>query len=101
MGQRLDLQSLLETILGTDKVYFQPPPSFMLSYPCIVYSRSNIRSKSADNAPYKLTDQYTITVIDANPDSVIPKKIAQLPQAIMDRHFTSDNLNHDVFNILY
>lgn len=101
MGTRLNLQTLLETLLGSDKVYFQPPPSHVMSYPCIVFNRSNIRSKSADNAPYKLTKEYTITVIDANPDSIVPDKIAKLPQAIFDRHFASGNLNHDVFNILY
>lgn len=101
MGTRLNLQTMLEGLLGTDKVYFQPPPSHMLSYPCIVYSRSNIRSRHGDNRPYKLDNQYTITVIDANPDSAIPKKVAELSQCVFDRHFTSDNLNHDVFNILY
>lgn len=101
MATRLELQALLEDILGSENVYFQPPPSFMMAYPAIVYSRSNIRSKSADNAPYKLTKEYTVTVIDANPDSGIPDKVAALPQAIFDRHFTSDNLNHDVFNILF
>ena len=101
MGQRLDFQTLLETLLGSENVYFQPPPGFMMSYPCIVYGRSNIRSKSADNSPYKLDKEYTVTVIDSNPDSVIPDQVAALPQAIFDRHFTSENLNHDVFSVLY
>ena len=101
MATRLELQTLLETLLGSGNVYFQPPPGFMMAYPAIVYNRSNIRSKSADNIPYKLTNEYTITVIDANPDSAIPMKIAKLSQAIFDRHFTSENLNHDVFNILF
>lgn len=101
MGTRLELQTLLETIMGSDHVYFQPPTGFLMAYPCIVYNRSNIRSKSGDNSPYKLDKEYTLTVIDANPDSVIPMKIAGLPQAIFDRNFRSDNLNHDVFNILY
>jgi len=101
MAQRLDLQDLLEDLLGTDSVYFQPPPDFMMTYPCIVYSRSNIRSKFGDNIPYKIDKEYTITVIDANPDSDVPDKIAALPRALFDRHFTTDNLNHDVFNILF
>jgi hypothetical protein len=101
MGSRLSLQTLLEGLLGTDKVYFQPPPGYMMSYPCIVYNRSNIRARHGDNKPYKLDNQYSITVIDANPDSAIPKKVAELPQCSFDRHFTSDNLNHDVFNILF
>lgn len=101
MASRLDLQSLLEALLGSENVYFQPPPSVTMLYPCIVYNRSNIRSKHGDNLPYKLDKQYTITVIDANPDSDIPDKISTLPQCSFDRHFTSDNLNHDVFNILF
>lgn len=101
MGTRLELDALLRTVLGSNNVYFQPPPEFRMSYPCIVYNRSNIRSKSADNRPYKLTKEYTITVIDANPDSEIPDRIAELPQCIFDRGFKSENLNHDVFNILY
>ena len=101
MGQRLDLQTLLEALLGSGNVYFQPPPGFMMSYPAITYERSNIRSNHADNNPYKLVKEYTITVIDANPDSIIPDKVANLPRCDFDRHFKSDNLNHDVFNILF
>lgn len=101
MGQRLDFQTLLEAILGSENVYFQPPSGFMLSYPCIVYNRSNIRAAHADNAPYKHIYEYTVTVIDVNPDSEIPMKVASLPRCEYDRGFRSGNLNHDVFNILF
>lgn len=101
MASRLDLQTLLETLLGSDKVYFQPPAEFMMSYPCIVYNRSNIRAKFGDNLPYKHDKEYTIIVIDANPDSIIPDKIAALPRCLFDRNYRSDNLNHDVFNMLF
>lgn len=101
MGTRLELQTLLETLLGSGNVYFQPPPSFMMAYPCIVYSRTNIRPTFADNIPYSLTNEYTVTVIDANPDSTIPIKVAALPLTKFDRHFVTDNLNHDTFSINY
>jgi len=101
MGQRLNLHALLLTLLGSTNVYFQPPSGHLMDYPCIRYERTNIRSKSADNSPYKLVKEYTITVIDANPDSLIPDKISKLPQCVYDRGYKSDNLNHDVFNILY
>lgn len=101
MAQRLELQSLLEGLLGSGNVYFQPPPDYMMSYPCIVYNRSNIRSKHADNFPYKHVKEYTITVIDADPDSEVPDKVSKLPQSVFERHFTADNLNHDVFSILF
>ena len=101
MGNRLDLQSLLETALGSDKVYFQPPPSFQMIYPCIVYQRSNAITSFADNNPYLYQKQYAITVIDKDPDSLIPDKIAKFPKCIFDRNFVTDNLNHDVFILFF
>lgn len=100
MGQRLDLQAILEALLGTDKVYFQPPKSIQMSYPCIVYKRDKIKTEFADNGPYSLDVRYLVTVIDRNPDSAIPIKVAKLPKCIYDRSFPADDLNHDVF-ILY
>ena len=99
MGQRADLHTLFKTLV--DNVYFQPPSSTVMQYPCIKYERSNIRSKSADNAPYKLQKEYTVTVIAADPDSPIPDSVSKLPQCVFDRGFKADNLNHDVFTILY
>jgi len=101
MAPRLELQTLLETLLGSENVYFQPPTGFMMSYPCIVYNRSNIRSRFADDIPYLLMKQYTLTAIYSNPDSDLSDKISALPQCVFDRNFRSDSLNHDVFNILF
>lgn len=101
MASRLELQTLLVSLLGSGNVYFQPPAGFLMSYPCIVYNRSNIRTRFADDIPYRLAKQYTVTVIDANPDSEIPDKISALPQCIFDRAFKSGNLNHDVFDIIF
>lgn len=101
MAPRLSLHNVLKAILGSNNVYFQPPPGFMMSYPCIVYERSNIFSSSGDNTPYKLENEYTITVMDMNPDSVIPVAISKLARCVFDRHVTANNLNHDVFNIIF
>jgi hypothetical protein len=101
MGSRLNLQTKLVALIGNNNVYFQPPPDFMLSYPCIVYSRVNIRSRFGDNVPYSITKEYNLTVIDTNPDSEIPDKVSKLERCAFDRHFTTSNLNHDVFNILF
>jgi hypothetical protein len=40
-------------------------------------------------------------VIYRHPDSDLPHKIASLPKCSFDRHFVSDNLNHDVFNLYF
>lgn len=101
MGSRLDLQDLLETLIGSENVYFQPPPTYQMSYPCIVYQRSDINTDYANNNPYNLQKKYMLTVIDPDPDSAIPDQVAGLPTALFDRHYVFDNLNHDVFTIFY
>lgn len=99
--RRYELHDLLKAALGTDHVYFQPPPSVQLVYPCIVYNRDTSRARFADNAPYSTTQRYQVTVIDRNPDSVIPAKVAALPTSTQNRNFVADGLNHDVFVLYY
>lgn len=99
MGQRLELQALLETL--APNVYFQPPANTVMHYPCIRYERAKADAKHADNRLYNRTKQYQLTVIDRDPDSDIPDKVAQLPKCEHDRFYTADNLNHDVFNLFF
>jgi hypothetical protein len=101
MDQRLKLHDLLCAALGSENVYFQPPSAGGMKYPCIVYSRTQINMKFAGNLLYNHKNGYTVTVIDPNPDSLIPDKVLNLPYCRFDRHYTADNLNHDVFNIYY
>lgn len=101
MGSRLELQNLLESILGSRNVYYQPPESIKIKYPAIIYSRNNIDNNFADDIVYMQNHTYQIIVIDANPDSEIVDKISELPMCRYNRHYTSDNLNHDVFILNY
>lgn len=101
MAQRLQLQSLLETLLGSENVYFQPPANILLSYPCIIYKRDFAATGFADNSPYKYLKRYQVIVIDKDPDSNIPDRVAGLPMCLFNRFYTSDNLNHDVFNLFF
>lgn len=96
---RLLLQSRLEGI--TDHVYFQKPPNVGMQYPCILYKRDDVDEKFADNEPYRRTKRYQVTVIDPDPDSLIPDVVAKLPLCSFDRFYTADNLNHDVFNLFF
>lgn len=101
MGQRLQLQSLLEDLLGGTNVYFQPPNNLQMQYPSIIYSRNYAYTEFADDNPYRYCKRYQVTVIDTDPDSGIPDKVAALPMCVFDRHYTADNLNHDVFNLYF
>jgi len=101
MAPRLQLQDLLEEILGTPNVYFQPPNGMTLAYPCIVYKRDLSRTEFANDNPYNRHVRYQVTVMDRDPDSAIPEKVAQLPMCLFNRFYTADNLNHDVFNLFF
>lgn len=101
MSRRLELQELLETILGSKNVYFQPPATLKMKYDCIRYERAKINSVYADNVPYQQHDRYQLTVIYRDPDSDLPKKIAALPMCSHERAYTADNLYHDIFNLYY
>lgn len=101
MAQRLELQALLISLLGSGNVYFQPPPTIQMKYPCIIYNRSNIDTTFADNKPYKHKTRYQVTVVDLNPDSGIREQVAALPLCLYDRFYAADGLNHDVYNLFF
>lgn len=101
MAPRLQLQTLLTEILGSSNVYFQPPPTVKMRYPCIVYKRDDEVAEFANNLPYSRRKRYQVTYIDKNPDSDIPDKIAALPLCSFDRFYVADNLNHDVYNLFF
>lgn len=101
MGTRLEFHSLLTEVLGSTNVYFQPPSTIQMRYPCIVYELSGKNVRYADNGNYLLTNRYTLTVIDRNPDTLIPDKIQELRRCKLNRVFTANNLNHYVFDIYY
>ena len=101
MSDRLNLQTELETILGSRNVYFQPPSSVRMQYPAIVYSRKDIEKRSANDGVYQKLPSYEMILIDKNPDSKFVDKILELPYCSFDRHYESDNLNHDAFTLYY
>ena len=95
------LQVLFEELLGSRNVYYQPPESFKLNYPCIVYEWSDIHADSANNKAYRKHNQYTVTYIDEDPDSEIPDKLLELKYCGFDTRYTADNLKHDVFTLYF
>lgn len=99
MDKRIKLQYFLEELAGNRNVYFQPPESVKLRFPAIVYSRDGIENTHANNRVYGQSTMYQITVIDADPDSEIVKKLSMLPNCHYEAHFVVDNRNHDRFNL--
>lgn len=101
MGSRLELQSLLENLLGSRNVYFQPPASLSMKYPAIVYSLDDIENVHANNGVYAQTKAYTLTFIHEDPDSEVIDALSRLPLCTFDRHYPAENLNHDAFKLYF
>lgn len=101
MASRLDLDKVLRDILGTGNVYFQPPASLALKYPCIIYELDTVDTTYANDSPYSLRKRYKVTIIDYDPDSPIPDKVAMLPSAKFATSYKANNLNHDVYELYH
>ena len=101
MERRIELHKILCNILGSKNVYFQPPESIKMNYPAIVYSLDDLSGSYANNGVYLLSKQYSLTLIDRDPDNSFVERIALLPFCSFDRHYKMDNLNHYVFTIYF
>lgn len=96
---RVELQELLKEYCGT--VYFQPPSSIRINYPCIVYNRSTDYINRANDKLYMKEKMYRVTVMDKNPDSDIADRLQELPWAVIISRDVIDNIYHTTLNIYY
>lgn len=101
MDNRLNLQTLLEKILKSRNVYFQPPESVKLKYPAIVYALGVIEGRHANDSVYNLIRRYSVMLITEDPDSSTIGELACLKMCRFVRHYKFDNLNHYVFELYY
>ena len=101
MGTRPELQTALEGLQGGVAVYFQPPASVSMVYPAIVYNRDIRHVNYADNGIHNQVHRYQITVIDRDPDSLLPDLVGDMPMSTKVRHFTTEGLNHDIFYVYF
>lgn len=101
MADWRELRTVLQGLLGSMNVYFQPPTGYKMSYPAIVFNRKPAGKKLADDSTYFRMPCYEVTVIDTSPEGLIAQKVEELPYCSHDRHFKNGNLNHDVFTLYF
>lgn len=101
MSRRTELHEKFCELLGSRRVYFQPPESVRLSFPCIVYNLDQFDIKRADNELYLGRDRYAVTLISKDPDEPLVRELLKWPLCSFNRFFTADNLNHWTYEIYY
>lgn len=101
MRDRLGIHKKLVEMLGTKNVYYQPPESLALKYPCIVYSLDNLDISRADDMPYRAQKAYKVTLIHNDSENEIFDKILFAENSRFETSYKADNLYHFVFTIFY
>ena len=101
MATRLELQTLLEELLGSRHVYYQSPENVKMEYPAIRYKLGKILTDRANNAVYLKKKRYEIIVIAKKPDHPAIEKLLELKYCSYDRRYISDGLYHDVLTLYY
>ena len=99
---RLKLHEELCGLLGSRAVYYQPPASLQLAYPCIVYAKSGIYKLSANDRAYKMVDKYELVLMEFDPDSdLVDKIMMHFPMCSFNRAYVADNLYHKALTLYY
>lgn len=102
MDSRIALQKELEQILTNKNVYFQPPESIKVNYPCIIYYLTDVKSFYADDVTYDYDHCYEVTYISKTEDFKIIDEIkTHFKKCIYDSHYIYDNMYCDAFKIYY
>lgn len=99
--RRLILQTDLEEILGSRNVYYQPPASISMKYPCIVYNYDGESNVYSDDIKYLTFDEYTITHITTEVLPEVLDKLASMPYSSFVRQFKTDGLYHYVYKLVF
>lgn len=98
---RVELDRILRSTLGTTNVYFDPPESFKLKYPCIVYRLESNFERFADDTQYGRMKRYSLIYITKDADDPMVDSLDDLKYCRMSRAYTSDGLFHNAFEIYF
>ena len=89
-------------LLESRAVYYQPPESLKMNYPCIRYSGSGFDTLYADNRAYKSIERYEGVFITRDPNSDIPELMMnQFEMCNFGSRYTANNLYHHPFTLYY
>lgn len=99
---RLELHEKLCEVLKSRNVYFQPPESIKMTYPCVVYSLHGIDTKKADNKIYGYKKCYTIIYITPDSgDTLYDDFVKRFELSRFENYYRANGLNHYTITLYY
>lgn len=98
---RVELDRLLRNTLGTTNVYFDPPESIKIKYPCIVYALGGNMERKADDKTYIRMKRYSLIYITQNADDPMVDTLEDLDYCHLSRPYTADGLFHYAYDIYF
>ena len=102
MKNRIDLHKEILNLVGVNvKVYYQPPSSVKITYPCVIYKLDSDKTKYANDIKYIKHKRYSLTIVTKDADSELPDLFDSLTYCKFDRMYMSENLYHYVYTIYY
>ena len=102
--RRLAFHKQLSDVSGipSEHLYFQPPSTVKLNYPCIIYKNTGDWDIKADNLRYAAKTRIQAIVVTRDPDSDIPEKILNgFFYSSADPDYTAENLYHHPITIYF
>lgn len=98
------IRDILYTINDTENVYYDPPTSIQMIFPCFRFAMNNTDQKFADNTSYIRTKRWAVTYITRDVeelDAIIEGMLNKFKYCTHETTFRADNLHHAVFNLYF
>lgn len=99
--RRLLFDEKLRDVTGLTNVYYDPPESIFMEYPAIVYKKTKMPVRYANNKKYIKHLAFEVKLICEDADSIYVDLLHEMEYSTFDRHFIADDLHHDVFTIIF
>ena len=81
------------------KLFYNPTSNTTLTYPCILYKRTGIRQRHADNICYHSHEVYQVTIIDKRVGTPILPQLLENQYCVYENEFIVDNMHQTILKI--
>lgn len=99
-----ELRDKLYLVNNTKNVYYDPPESIRMEYPCFRFELNNIDVRHADNYAYARKPRWSVTYITRDVEEIeeVSRQMLDIFQYCnFDTSYRADNLQHSVYNLYF